>query len=1035
MRTISGCKKTLVNRYVIIPAQIEQRSLTQTTKIIIQSAARRKSSQFQSTNMEIFTEPHIRLCAQEIHLGWQTLTAAERLYTADDLIREWQLPAISSTTMELTQIGQFISECQCLILHVANARNRRNHNEGFNVNSILNQLDITLTFLSTKGNINSQSRKFAAIISWTRGRLLLTLLYMGHDSMNNLKAWTNRCKQLGVTPQSYTTKWVQHKFVVYMKVAKHRAHYYIGSTSVSMQNREDARERKLSQMMHQTFVSCEVALRYWHHTGTVNQYVPIVIQHAEDKAQALAMEANFILTLQPQLNYPFILKFLPSSASNEFKSIASRRFQSIRNHRTGLRILKRMKNSQTVHLPNKSKQHILQNLYHLGFNSFHRFRVMKLLWSPKLQKEKFYMYVRLTTHMDAKYKPRAIQALQRIASKHTWEWPANSSPLCVPFLAHKDFKQDMKRFLQTHLHRVHATLIPFHWPPSTVLEGKHQQIVDALHNWRKWHRQFLRDDQPDCPCTNFINQYPGTPTVDGHVAGGLDQFPCPSHLLEVASTSAKDSYYPNRSQYTATITKLFHKWATKNHCSAPFPEEFIHIVWSKHLTEIKSRHLHDFSAITQLRKILNCLVVHCEDHHPTKLCAFCPQFYMQVITKMAQDTTVFGHLPLPPTHFNQLIPTMIPEHLRNAYPWAFKLDARIPTCYGLLKAKKQYKKARPIVSYSGTVFAPFFTMIGKLLQDLLDKTLPDTMGKGTINDVFQKIHNFLKNDPEAHLAELHNDDLVGFFVSVPHDRILQSVQFLVKQYKELHVPTWLNPDEVTFTVDLKKLAKFRTIRGRAIQHSSSQHIFHLKHLVDGVRLSLSASHFECLGHLYFQKRGSSIGSQCSPSICATVVAVSEAVWMRSYNILFNSSGLFVRYVDNRLICLPSHTAGQIPYRILLRLDFYGMPIELEECGNKEILGFTLNLEHRTCTYNFPTAPHQFRHPKSAGSERSILSGFESRLHLIYSRTFPKSLIRPHAQRLINLYLERGFSARILSTIKTNVQRTISKKRKNTNTSH
>ena len=114
-----------------------------------------------------------------------------------------------------------------------------------------------------------------------------------------------------------------------------------------------------------------------------------------------------------------------------------------------------------------------------------------------------------------------------------------------------------------------------------------------------------------------------------------------------------------------------------------------------------------------------------------------------------------------------------------------------------------------------------------------------------------------------------------------------------------------------------------------------------------------------------------------------MVAVEEAIWMKAYGISKFSGGLFVRYVDNRLICIPSHLANQQAFKMLLRLEFYGMPIELEECGNYDILGFRLNAKERTCTFIPPNDPHQFRSPKSAGSEKKILSGFASRLHLIY----------------------------------------------------
>ena len=978
--------------------------------------------------LEFFSDEKAKGAAANLRYAWSTIPTMHKEYMLDDLIREWQLMNLDSSGDHL-QVAQFLVECHCIILFMANVVHRRNHIFHCSMDIIHAQLLSTLKYLDTVTNVTSQFRVYHAIITWTRGRHFVLLITIGHVSMRNNSAWQSRLRQMQVIPHTYTAKWFQHQFVVYLKIAAHRQHYYIGSTSVSMHLREEARQRKLQQMHHQTFVSCEVALRYWHHTKTTDLFVPIVIQHATSRTHALSIESNFILTYQPQLNYPFIIKFLPSSASNEFKTSRALKSQSIRNHRTGLRVLKRLRGSDTNTLPRSAKQHILNDLYDLGTNTIRRFRVMRKLWSPKLSRTKFYTYVRLTTHMDAKYKPRAVQALQRIARRQQWEWPRNPFPLIIPFLAQPSFKRDTQQFLQQHLHRIHATLIPFHWPPTKIVEGKHQQIMDALHNWRGWYRQFLLKGTPTCECQAFLSKYPGSPTVDGHIAGGLADFPIPKELQEVVLTSAKDSYYPGKNHFKNNVTKLFHKWADRNACSSPLPSDFVNMVWDKHQQHIQHRDLHSFKAITQIRAMFRYLVVHCEDHHPTKLCAFCPSFYHQVIQKMVQDPVVFGQLDIPPTHMLAQIFSIIPRQFLINYPWAFKLDARLPSCYGLLKKKKDYRKARPIVSYSGTVFAPFFTMIGKLLSDLLEKTIPTHMGSGNITQVFHKIHNFLQHNQEAAECEVHNDDLVGFFVSVPHERIIQSIRFLVSQYITHHIPHTQDPSSITFTVDLRKLAKFRTIRGKAVQHTSTQHVFALSDLIPAVQLSLTASYFECMGKLYYQKQGSSIGSQCSPAICATVVAVQEAIWMRAYNLTFQSRGLFVRYVDNRLICVPKHVANQTPFQILLALDFYGMPIELEECGSMDILGFTLNTCNKTCSFNFPTEPHQFRHPKSAGSERKILSGFESRLHLIYTRTYPRSDITAAVQRLISLYQQRGFTPSLLHVIRSNVHRTLKCKTK------
>ena len=227
-----------------------------------------------------------------------------------------------------------------------------------------------------------------------------------------------------------------------------------------------------------------------------------------------------------------------------------------------------------------------------------------------------------------------------------------------------------------------------------------------------------------------------------------------------------------------------------------------------------------------------------------------------------------------------------------------------------------------------------------------------------------------------------------------------------------------------FTIDISKQAKpgHRTIRGRACKSNTTTHYFKLADLQEAVKFSLECSFFENMGEIYFQVRGSSIGSQCSPPICAIVVAFVEFLWLRSYRLKIISDILFIRYVDNRLICLPRHIAILPEYKELLSLDFYGRPVELEECGNTDILGFKLNLLHLSCRYNFPTEDYQFPSPANAGSASRLISGFQSRVHLIIRRTWPRQYITQDLRELIQLYTTHGFSRLKLQVVVSRILR-------------
>ena len=218
----------------------------------------------------------------------------------------------------------------------------------------------------------------------------------------------------------------------------------------------------------------------------------------------------------------------------------------------------------------------------------------------------------------------------------------------------------------------------------------------------------------------------------------------------------------------------------------------------------------------------------------------------------------------------------------------------------------------------------------------------------------------------------------------------------------------LNWNDIVFTVDTTKNAKHRTIRGRAIKQNTKTRVFFFSDIPAAVRFSLKCSFFENMGFVYFQEQGSSIGSQCSPPICAIVVAHTEYVWIRSYCITKQSAILFIRYVDNRLVCLP-HRLAQLPeFRRLLSLEFYGAPILLEECGSEDFLGFELDLPSRACRFKFPQHSYQFPSTKNACTTSRLLSGFQSRVHLIIRRTWPRSAVKSSLYALIKLYVDAGF---------------------------
>ena len=98
----------------------------------------------------------------------------------------------------------------------------------------------------------------------------------------------------------------------------------------------------------------------------------------------------------------------------------------------------------------------------------------------------------------------------------------------------------------------------------------------------------------------------------------------------------------------------------------------------------------------------------------------------------------------------------------------------------------------------------------------------------------------------------------------------------------------------------------------------------------------------------------------------------------------------------------------------LSMNFYDSPVELEPCGNNNLVGYELDFVHNRCLYLVPTESYEFRSSKSAGSTSRNLSGLNARLHLLYRGTFPKTEVPQLVDKLLQGYVRNGLD---ISTLK------------------
>ena len=119
----------------------------------------------------------------------------------------------------------------------------------------------------------------------------------------------------------------------------------------------------------------------------------------------------------------------------------------------------------------------------------------------------------------------------------------------------------------------------------------------------------------------------------------------------------------------------------------------------------------------------------------------------------------------------------------------------LPVGFVLLKRKKMFRKGRTIVSY---LHAPLRKMLAGAAYAI--QLMLRTSWQGldlSIPEIWRQLHQFLHETPSSVRLCEFNDDLVGFFNSVPREMIVSALQMLIQDYqRDIGVSM--------FTIDLRK---------------------------------------------------------------------------------------------------------------------------------------------------------------------------------------------------------------------------------------
>ena len=266
-----------------------------------------------------------------------------------------------------------------------------------------------------------------------------------------------------------------------------------------------------------------------------------------------------------------------------------------------------------------------------------------------------------------------------------------------------------------------------------------------------------------------------------------------------------------------------------------------------------------------------------------------------------------------------------------------------------------------------------FKAVAILLGEIAADTWKRSWGIRPTPRIWQNIKQYFDNTDDAVTLAFHNDDLVGFFNSVPQDQVCAAVAQLLAEHQRDR-PSSVYSVETQATAHHNRVFAGKQSYGR----TPTTRIIHMEDIMTIVKSSFQGTYVQVGTLIMRQVHGTAIGSQLSPVLSHICVARARShlaayLWTmvhQSQRLLGEICGQPFCHLPFSILRSPGAPTGQA--------DFYGAPIVLEQVGSSEFLGFVINVGDRSIYYKTPTKIWQIRGPRTAGSLSILLSGARSR---------------------------------------------------------
>lgn len=341
-------------------------------------------------------------------------------------------------------------------------------------------------------------------------------------------------------------------------------------------------------------------------------------------------------------------------------------------------------------------------------------------------------------------------------------------------------------------------------------------------------------------------------------------------------------------------------------------------------------------------------MVHCRDHAAHSTHIYCPFLYWTVLKKTFSDIEVYTHLSLTPPQATSFLQTLAPISWLRKYKRGINFTAECPISYILLKKKKKKKAflaARPIISHKDFVFAKSRRATAIARHYIHQQSWPDAFGHAALPQIFISLHQYLHQVPLDIDMVVHNQDLAGFFTSIPATRIIATLTTLIDTYFAN------NPhsnSESYVSIDLQQTD---SQRGKHRKPSKQPYQLRMGDIIPLAKLSLEASIFSQMGQRFQQVRGSAIGNQISPIRTQMAPVITTTTTSHFFHLPVCGQPPHP-HPPVRPISPSSRT---IPETVILYQD----PVVLEDEPDSTFLGCVINPQTHTFATNSGQHTHAF----------------------------------------------------------------------------